>query len=79
MDPREYYKQAEQLHEADDCKGCPPAMKHRCNHLPGGVEDDDLCTLVVYAKLDMEDDSEAPEAPPKKKETWVPLSDRKRK
>jgi len=55
MDPREYYHRAERLHDDKDCHNCPPAMKHRCNNLPGGKDSDDLCTLIVFAKLDMED------------------------
>lgn len=54
MDPREFYHRAERLHDDTDCTHCPPAMKRRCDNLPG--DEHDLCTLIVYAKLDMEDD-----------------------
>jgi len=56
MDPKEFYHRVERLHDDPDCKNCPPAMKHRCDNLPGDEDNDDLCTLIVYAKFDMEDD-----------------------
>ena len=56
MDPREFYHRAERLHDDPDCANCPPALKLRCTNLPGDETHDDLCTLIVYAKLDMEDD-----------------------
>jgi len=57
MNPREFYHRAERLHDANDCGNCPPALKKRCNELPGGEDSQDLCTLIVFAKLDMEDDT----------------------
>ena len=56
MDPHEFYHRAERLHDDEGCANCPAALKRRCDNLPG--DDHDLCSLIVYAKFDMEDNTE---------------------